>query len=54
MMLICNTIHLMLIRECVYQHHEMLIINKLNIKRAINLIQMMKILNKIMSVITVL
>ena len=52
MMLICNIIHLMLIKKCVYQCHEMLMMNKLNIKKVINSAQMMKILNKIMNVIT--
>ena len=53
-MLMCNAIHLMLIKECVYQHHEVLMMSKLSIKRAINLIQMMEILNKMVSAITVL
>ena len=54
MMLMCNVIHLMLIKEHVYQCHEVLIISKLSIKKVINLIQMMKILNKMISVIAML
>ena len=54
MMLMCNTIHLMLARECVYQCHEVLMMSKLSIKRATNSAQMMEILNKMMSAITVL
>ena len=54
MMSICNAIHSVLTRKHVYQHHEMLAMSKLSIKKAINLAQMMKILNKIISVIVVL
>ena len=54
MMSMCNIIHSVLIKEHVYQHHEMLTISKLSIKRATNSAQMMEILNKMMSAIAVL
>ena len=54
MMSMCNTIYLMLIKKCVCQHHEVLTMNKLSIKRTTNSAQMMKILNKIINVIAVL
>ena len=54
MMLMCNTIHSVLIKEHIYQYHEVLMMSKLSIKKIINLAQIMKILNKIMSAIAVL
>ena len=54
MMLMCNAIYLVLVRGHVCQHHEVLMMSKLSIRKATNSAQMMEVLDKMVSVIVML
>ena len=52
--MICNFIHLMLLRNQVCKYHEMLIMNKFKIMKIDSLIIMLQMLNNVIKVIAVL
>ena len=51
--MMCNFIHLMLLKNQVYKYHEMLIMNKFKIMKIDSSIIILQILNNVIKAITV-